>query len=62
MSAHRPYLASFKRKLSEKDKRRTLKNKAVKKHQMVKKTVNKRTGKVQVWLGLVLHEVWMGLT
>ena len=33
----RPYLASFKRKLTPKDKRRLQKNKAVKKHQMVKK-------------------------
>lgn len=46
----RPYIESFKRKMTEKDKRRIKKNKAVKKFQMVKKTINKN-GKVQVWLG-----------
>ena len=49
----RPYLASFKRKLTPKDKRRLQKNKAVKKHQMVKKTISK-SGKVQVYLDLDL--------
>lgn len=42
-------MQSFKRKLTSKDKRRILMNKATKKHEMVKKTISK-TGKVQVCL------------
>ena len=45
----RPYLPSFKRKLTAKDTRRLQKNKAMKRHQMVKKTISK-SGKVQVYL------------
>ena len=46
-----PYLETFKKKLTEKDKRRIQKNKAVAKHQMVKKTISKR-GRPQVIHGL----------
>ena len=45
-----PYLDKFKKKLSARDKRRILKNKSVKRHQMVKKSISK-DGKVQVLLG-----------
>lgn len=38
----------FKRKLTKRDERRIAKNKANKKHQMVRKTISKTSGKVQV--------------
>ena len=44
----RPYIKSFKRTLTKKDKRRIQKNKAIKEYQMVKRTINKSTGKKQV--------------
>ena len=47
----RPYIESFKRKMNARDKRRVQKNKALDKYKMVKKTINKKTGKVQVNLG-----------
>ncbi|CAK9104776.1 WD_REPEATS_REGION domain-containing protein [Durusdinium trenchii] len=43
-----PYMQRFKRKLSAADKRRINKNKAIKKFQTVRKTINKTTGKTQV--------------
>ena len=49
-----PYLDKFKKKLSARDKRRILKNKCVKGHQMVKKTISKN-GKVQVLLGCMTN-------
>ena len=42
-------MESFRRKLSEKDKRRIKKNKAIKRYQMVKNTIGK-DGKQQVFL------------
>lgn len=42
------YMTKFARKMTKKDHRRLLKNQAQKKHQMVKKTICKTTGKVQV--------------
>ena len=44
----RPYIGDFKRKMTSKDTRRVRKNAALKKHEMVKKTISKKTGKVQV--------------
>lgn len=48
----RPYIGRFARKLTGKDKRRIQKNKALKKFQTVRKTINKKTGKQQVTLAL----------
>lgn len=54
----RPYAGKFNKKPTARDKRRVQKNKLIKEYQMVKKTINKHTGKVQVYLddcfGLVL--------
>lgn len=50
-SGLRPYMALFRKKLTMKDKRRIAKNKAVKKHQMVKKSISKTTGRTVVSLG-----------
>lgn len=43
-----PYTQKFKKKPTARDKRRVQKNKLIKEYQMVKKTINKETGKVQV--------------
>lgn len=53
-SRPRPYLSKFARKLNAKDKRRIAKNKAIKKLEMVKKTISK-DGKVQVKLGFTFY-------
>ena len=42
----------FAKKLSARDKRRIAKNKAIKKYQMVTKTICKRTGRLVVSLGV----------
>lgn len=49
--ALRKYIKEFYRKLSARDVRRLVKNKAVKSYEMVRKTINKKTGKIQVKLG-----------
>ena len=54
-------MMEFKKKLSEKDKRRILVNKTKKKHQMVKKTISKTTGKVSVKLTCTLKFFLLGL-
>lgn len=46
-------MALFGRKLTKQDKRRIAKNKAIKKHQMVTKTICKKTGRTMVSLGLL---------
>lgn len=45
----RSYLTDFKRRLTKRDHRRIQKNKAIKKHQMVRKSISK-SGRVQVYL------------
>ena len=57
MGCFRPYLELFRRKLTARDKRRIAKNKALKKHQMVKKSICKTTGRVVVSLGLVCSPI-----
>ena len=47
-------MSSFAKKLSARDKRRIAKNKAIREHQMVKKTISKTSGRKQV--SLVLYE------
>lgn len=46
----RPYIDDFKRKLTKRDRRRINKNKAIKKFQTVRKTISKKSNKVQVQL------------
>lgn len=48
MSLPRSYMKDFHRKLTKRDRRRILQKKALKKHQMVVKTISKRTGRKQV--------------
>ena len=50
----RTYLNELKRKLTQRDRRRIQKNSAIKKHQMVRKSISK-AGRLQVNLGLVFH-------
>ena len=45
----RSYLTDFKRRLTKRDHRRIQKNEAIKKHQMVRKSISK-SGRVQVYL------------